>query len=902
MENIDNFMRRLNELPPLAELNVHGKTYHYYSLPDTERAGLGGIGRLPYTLKVLMENLIRQHAEGMASKADIEGLANWLDSRSSALEIGFKPARVMMVDSSGIPLFGDMAAMRDAMVRLGGEPRSINPEVPVDFIVDHSVMADFSGTPDSLRRNMQLEFERNGERYAFLRWGAREFSNVRLIPPGTGICHQINLEYLARVVWTQEKGGRLIAYPDSVLGMDSHTPMINSLGIVGWGVGGLEGGTAAMGEPVSMLIPEVVGCRLVGAVLPGVTATDIVLTITQTLRRHKLVGTFAEYFGPGVNSLSALDRATISNMTPENGATMGFFPVDAETLRFLRMTGRSEEQVQLVEAYTKAQGLWRGDETAIPDYSRIIEIDLSLVEPSIAGPRHPHERVSLSGAPEAFRTAYPGSENTGRSIDEVIRGGDVIIAAITSCTNTSNPSVMVGAGLLARNAVARGLCVPQWVKTSLSPGSRVVTEYLERSGLLEPLGKLGFNITGYGCMTCIGNSGPIANDIAAAIEEKDLSAVAVLSGNRNFEGRVHPHARANFLASPPLVVAYALAGSILKDLVNEPLGHDPQGRPVYLRELWPDPEEISEIIASTLSPALFSERYSAVEEGTAEWRAVAAPVGPTFQWPDSTFVRRPPFFTDLQPDPVPPKDILGARVLALFGDMLTTDHISPIGAISMGTPAADYLQSLGISPKDFVNYGARRLNHDVMTRGTFANIRIRNEMTPETEGGHTKHMPDGVHMSIFEAAELYQKENVPVIVVAGTDYGAGSSRDWAAKGTKLLGVRAVLAESFERIHRSNLVGIGVLPLQFPPGTTRKILELTGNELFDITGLNGVISPRMELQCTITRSSGGVEQVSLMARVDTKQEVDYYLNGGILHYAVRRRLHGEPMGRLERPQT
>ena len=874
----------------LRALAAGGKTYHYYSLAAAEELGLYGIQRLPYALKVVLENLLRQHAQGTASAQDIAALAGWLETRSSQHEIGFKPTRVMMVDSSGVPLMGDMAAMRDAMLRLGGDPRRINPAIPCDFIIDHSVMADHTGTPDAIDRNMTLEFQRNHERYAFLRWSMQAFDNLRLIPPGTGISHQINLEYLARVVWTRELDGRVLAYPDSVLGMDSHTPMIGSLGIVGWGIGGLEGATAALGEPVSMLIPEVVGCRLSGRPRPGVTTTDIVLTITQRLRQAKLIGTFVEYFGSGLDTLAAPDRATISNMTPEFGATMGYFPIDAQTLHYLRLTGRDESQVALVEAYAKTQGLWRSEKTPIPDYTRIIEIDLAAVEPSIAGPRRPDERLALSEAPAAFRAAYPADRAAAAAVEGAVRDGDVIIAAITSCTNTSNPAVMIGAGLLARNAVERGLKPPAWVKTSLSPGSRVVPEYLQRAGLLEPLAALGFGITGYGCMTCMGNSGPIADSLAADIEKNDCAAVAVLSGNRNFEGRIHPHARANYLASPPLVVAYALAGSILKDLTCEPVGADRDGRPVYLRELWPDEDEIRSMMERTLSPDLYAERYRNAEVGTPAWRAIPTPGGTNFEWdPHSTFIRRPPFVDDMQPQPEPTTNIRGARVLAMFGDLLTTDHISPIGTISLRTPAADYLQSLGIERYDFVNYGSRRNNHDVMTRGTFANIRIRNEMTPGVEGGYTRHMPDGAQMMIFDAAERYRTEGVPLVIIAGSEYGAGSSRDWAAKGTRLLGVRAVLAESFERIHRSNLVGMGVAPLQFIEGVTRKTLALDGSEVFDLAGLEGTFHPRMQITCTITRANGRKDTIKMLTRLDTTQEVDYFRHGGLLNYAVRQRL-------------
>ena len=870
----------------LRELDVNGKRFHYYSLAAAEEMGVAEIARLPYTLKVVLENLLRSHAEGTATTQDIAAVAGWLKTRGSAREIGFKPTRVLMVDSSGIPLLGDMAAMRDAMVRLGGDARRINPAVHVDFVIDHSVMVDHTGSADALQHNMRLEIERNRERFAFLRWGAQAFDNLRLIPPGAGICHQINLEYLARVVWTREAGGRTLAYPDSVLGMDSHTPMIGSLGIVGWGVGGLEGGTATLGEPVSMLIPDVIGCRLTGKPPPGVTTTDVVLTITQTLRQHKLIAAFVEYCGPGLDALALPDRSTISNMTPEFGATMGYFPIDAETLRYLRLTGRPASEVTLVEAYAKTQGLWRDAGTPIPDYTRIIDIDLATVEPSIAGPRRPNERLSLAAAPAAFRAAYP--PRTGGS---TVKDGDVVIAAIASCTNTSNPSVMIGAGLFARNAVARGLKTATSVKTSFSPGSRVVADYLERSGLLEPLQALGFNITGYGCMTCMGNSGPLADALAKDIAESDCAAVAVLSGNRNFEGRIHPSVRANFLASPPLVVAYAIAGTILKDLSTQPLAHDREGKPVYLHELWPDPEEVRAIVAAAVTPGLFTTRYANVEQGAPEWHAIETTGGTNFAWQaESSFIRRPPFFDDLQAAPEPPRDIREARALAIFGDMLTTDHISPIGAISPGTPAAEYLGSLGIEARDFVNYASRRNNHDVMIRGTFANIRIRNEMTPQVEGGYTRHIPTGEQMTIFDAAQRYRRDGVPLVIVAGAEYGAGSSRDWAAKGARLMGVRAVIAESFERIHRSNLVGMGVLPLQFESGTNRRTLALDASELFDICGLEGKLAPRMALDCTITRGDGKRETIRLASRLDTTQEVEYFRHGGLLNFAIRQRLN------------
>ena len=852
------------------------KDVDYYSLEAAEALGLDGVSRLPCSLKVVLENVLRQHAEGRSDGADIAAVAGWLATRRAEREIAFRFTRVLMPDSSGVPLLGDLAAMRDAMIRLGGDPARLNPSVPVDLVVDHSVMVDAYGVPDAAIRNQALELKRNAERYAFLRWGAQAFDNLRIVPPGNGILHQINLEYLARVVWATNG----VAYPDSVLGMDSHTAMINSLGVLGWGVGGLEGGAGALGESVAMLVPEVIGCRLVGKPRPGVTSTDIVLTVTQTLRKHKVVDKFVEYFGPGVAELSLPDRATIANMSPENGATMGFFPVDAETLRYLRLTGRDEAQVALVETYCKAQGLWRDAGTPSAEFSAIVEIDLSAVEPSVAGPSRPQDRVPLQEAPSAFRTLVPKPKE---------KDGDIAIAAITSCTNTSNPSVMIGAGLLARNAVARGLKVRPGIKTSLSPGSRVVADYLAKSGLQDSLDALGFQVAGFGCMTCMGNSGPLPDDVADAVEQ-GATAVAVLSGNRNFEGRIHPGLRANFLASPPLVVAYALAGSVLVDLEREPLGTGSDGKAVYLRELWPGGDEIRRVIDGVLAPSLFRSRYATLLEGTPEWRALKGAAGKSYAWsPGSTFIRRPPFFEDMQANPAEPADIRGARVLALFGDMFTTDHISPIGVISKGTPAAQYLSSLGVAPADFVNYAARRLNHDVMIRGTFANVRVRNEMTPDVEGSSTVHYPEGTRMPIHAAAERYRAEGVPLVVIAGAEYGAGSSRDWAAKGTRLLGVRAVIAESFERIHRSNLVGMGVLPLQFPAGVTRKTLALRGDEMFDISvGL----SPRSELQCTITRADGSSEKLKLLSRLDTRRDVEYFRHGGLLHYVLRRRLSKE----------
>jgi aconitate hydratase len=857
--------------------------FDYYSLEAAEALGLAGVSRLPCSLKVVLENVLRQHAEGRSDGADIAAVAGWLATRRAEREIAFRFTRVLMPDSSGVPLLGDLAAMRDAMIRLGGDPARLSPSVPVDLVVDHSVMVDAYGVPDAASRNQALELKRNAERYAFLRWGAQAFRNLRIVPPGNGIIHQINLESLARVVWTADG----VAYPDSVLGMDSHTAMINSLGILGWGVGGLEGGAGALGESVAMLVPEVIGCRLVGRPRPGVTSTDIVLTVTQALRRHKVVDKFVEYFGPGVAELSLPDRATIANMSPENGATMGFFPVDAETLRYLRLTGRDEAQVRLVEAYCKAQGLWRDAGTPPAEFTSVVEIELSAVEPSVAGPSRPQDRVPLREAPAAFQTISKEKSAEG------LKDGDVVIAAITSCTNTSNPAVMIGAGLLARNAVARGLKVRPGIKTSLSPGSRVVADYLEKSGLQASLDALGFQVAGFGCMTCMGNSGPLPAGVAEAVETHGVAAVAVLSGNRNFEGRIHPAVRANFLASPPLVVAYALAGSVLVNLEREPLGAGADGKPVYLRDIWPAAEEIGRIIDEVLTPALYRSRYATLLEGTPEWRALKGRTGEIYAWsPGSSFIRRPPFFDDMAAMPEEPADIRGARVLGLFGDMFTTDHISPIGVISKGTPAAEYLSALGIAPADFVNYAARRLNHEVMIRGTFANVRVRNEMTPGVEGSSTVHYPSGERVPIHAAAERYRAEGVPLVVIAGAEYGAGSSRDWAAKGTRLLGVRAVIAESFERIHRSNLVGMGVLPLEFPAGATRKTLALKGDEIIDVAGISGAMAPRSEPDCTIKRADGSRHRLKLLSRLDTRRDVEYFRHGGLLHRVLRQRLSNE----------
>lgn len=874
-------------------LEVNGRTYHYYSLPAAEAAGLAGISRLPYTLKTLMENLIRRHAAGTADMAQIQALARWPEDAGHDLEVSFLPARVLMPESSGIVLLGDMAAMRDAMRDLGADPQSINPTIPVDFVVDHSVTVDAYGTPDALRHNMELEFRQNRERYEFLHWAGKAFDNLRVFPPGSGILHQINIEYLAKVVWAADDAQHgSLAYPDSLIGMDSHTATINAMGIVGWGVGGFEGGAVAVGEPVSVLVPEVVGCRLVGALRPGVTSTDLVLTITQRMRQENVIGCFVEYFGPGIDTLALPTRATVSNMTPECGTTMSFFPVDKETIRYLAATGREAQQLALVEAYCRAQGMWRDTATPIPAYDRVFEVDLSSVMPSMAGPGRPDARVALHEVAAAFDKSVQRPKTSaavaGRGFD--LSDGDVVLAAITSCTNTANPTVMIGAGLLARNARRRGLRSKPWVKTSLSPGSRVVADYLAQSGLQHYLDELGFQVTGFGCMSCMGNSGPLPEPIVRAIESRDIAAVAVLSGNRNFDARIHPNAKVNFLASPPLVVAYALAGTISIDMEQEPLGAGDDGKPVYLRDIWPQDNEIHEVMTRYVGARVFTRRYADILDGTPQWRGLTSEESTLYRWnPQSLFIRRPPYFEGMGVRPAERADIRGARILGMFGDMLTTDHISPIGVIGPDTPAGKYLQEIGVEPKDFVNYAARRLNHDVMMRGTFANIRLKNEMRPDAEGSATIHYPDGARMSIFEASERYRCEGVPLVVIGGREYGAGSSRDWAAKGTGLLGVQAVIAESLERIHRSNLVSMGVLPLQFEPGTTRLSLELRGDEVLDLTGIRGPLTPRMRVMCSITRPDGGTQTIPLTARLDSHAEVEYYRHGGILQYVLRQRV-------------
>jgi len=881
-------------------LEVDGKSYDYFSLKAAATAaGLGDISRLPFSLKVLMENLVRLENGRTVTVDDIKAVAEWLKTKSSEREIAFRPARVLMQDFTGVPAVVDLAAMREAMVKLGGNAQQINPLSPVDLVIDHSVMIDNFGKPSAFRDNVRYEFERNGERYAFLRWGQTAFNNFRVVPPGTGICHQVNLEYLARVVWTIQENGKTMAYPDTLVGTDSHTTMVNGLSVLGWGVGGIEAEAAMLGQPISMVLPEVVGMKLSGALREGATATDLVLTVTQMLRKRGVVGRFVEFFGPGLKGLALADRATLGNMAPEYGATCGFWPIDQETLRYLAFTGRDAHQVKLVEAYAKAQGLWRDDATPDPVFTDTLELDLGTVESSLAGPRRPQDRVALSNAAKSFAAELPklaGKTDGGAVAERVVKvagsnyelkDGHVVIAAITSCTNTSNPSVMLGAGLLARNAVKRGLNVKPWVKTSLAPGSQVVSDYYAAAGLQNDLDALGFNLVGYGCTTCIGNSGPLPEPIAEAIDEGNLVVAAVLSGNRNFEGRIHPYVRANYLASPPLVVAYALAGSMRVDLRSDPLGEGSDGKPVYLKDIWPSNAEIQDTIRKALTPEMFRKRYANVSEGPEEWRKVKVKTGMTFEWDgSSTYIAHPPYFEGMGKDPKPVADVQRARPLALLGDSITTDHISPAGSIKKDGPAGEYLISYQVRPADFNSYGARRGNHEVMMRGTFANIRIRNEMVPGVEGGMTKHLPDGAVMPIYDAAMLYQKEGVPLVIIGGKEYGTGSSRDWAAKGTLLLGVTAVIVESFERIHRSNLVGMGVLPLQLKDGATRQSLKLDGTERYDILGVSQGLKPHSDLTCRIHRASGKVDEIKLLCRIDTLDELEYFRHGGILQYVLR----------------
>ena len=877
-------------------LNVGGKSYDYYSLAVLAQSGHPGVARLPYSIKVLLENMLRYEDGRSVSVDDVKSVASWSPTNLGEREIAYRPARVLMQDFTGVPAVVDLAAMRDAMVAMGGDPDKINPLSPCDLVIDHSVMVDNFGHADSFQKNVAVEFERNLERYAFLRWGQTAFNNFRVVPPGTGICHQVNLEYLAQTVWTMpDPSGKEIAYPDTLVGTDSHTTMVNGMAVLGWGVGGIEAEAAMLGQPVSMLIPEVIGFKLTGKMPEGATATDLVLTVTQMLRKRGVVGKFVEFYGPGLDALALADRATIGNMAPEYGATCGFFPIDQETINYLRFSGRTEDRVQLVEAYAKAQGMWRDASTPDPVYTDSLELDLAAVLPSMSGPKRPQDRVLLSDAKASFAKTL--SESNGGQPAKVIpvaaknfslTDGDVVIAAITSCTNTSNPSVMLGAGLLARKAVAKGLKVKPWVKTSLAPGSQVVSDYLEKAGVQVDLDKLGFNLVGYGCTTCIGNSGPLEEPIADAVEAGDLTVSAVLSGNRNFEGRISPHVKANYLASPPLVVAYAIAGTMNINLATDPLGPGSDGQPVYLRDIWPSNQEIHDTLRASLNRDMFVTRYANVFEGPAEWRKIETAVGETYKWdPGSTYVQNPPYFEGMPKTPGPIEDIMGARPLAILADSITTDHISPAGSIKRDGPAGEYLISYQVRPDDFNSYGARRGNHQVMMRGTFANIRLKNEMAPGTTGGMTKHQPSGNVMSIYDAAMKYQAESVPLVIIAGKEYGTGSSRDWAAKGTRLLGVRVAIAESFERIHRSNLVGMGVLPLQFTNGMTRLSLGLDGTEMFDFAGIAGdQLKPRTEVQVVIKRADGKAETITALCRIDTLDELEYYRHGGILQYVLR----------------
>ena len=884
----------LNTFNSKRTLTVGGREYDYYSLPQAE--GLGDISRLPVTLKILLENLLRFEDDNTVKRADIEALSNWVANPPSAEEIAYRPARVLMQDFTGVPAVADLAAMRSAVVAASKDPSVINPLSPVDLVIDHSVMVDKFGSEQSFAENVELEMERNTERYRFLRWGQTAFDNFRVVPPGTGICHQVNLEYLAKAVWTKTDDGRTVAYPDTLVGTDSHTTMINGLGVLGWGVGGIEAEAAMLGQPISMLIPEVVGFKLTGAASEGITATDVVLVIVQMLREKGVVGKFVEFYGDGLDNLSLADQATIANMAPEYGATCGFFPIDAETINYLRLTNRETETVELVEAYAKAQGMFRDADTVDPVYTDTLELDLSTVVPSLAGPKRPQDRVAMVDMKSAFDEAL---ELQGRTTpasaavpgtDYELTDGDVVIAAITSCTNTSNPAVMLGAGLVAQKALAKGLSVKPWVKTSLAPGSKVVTEYLEATNLQDPLDALGFNLVGYGCTTCIGNSGPLPDHISAAINGGDLVVASVLSGNRNFEGRVHQEVRTNWLASPPLVVAYAIAGTTRINLATDPIGKDAAGNDVMLSDIWPSNQEIRDVV-DQVSVDMFDRQYGDVFTGPQAWQDIAVDGGSTYSWENSTYIKQPPFFSvggDLEQS----IGVAGARILALLGDSVTTDHISPAGAIQPDSPAGHYLQQHGVDVADFNSYGSRRGNHEVMMRGTFANIRIRNEMVPGVEGGYTRHVPSGEQLSIYDAAVRYEGEGTPLVVIAGKEYGTGSSRDWAAKGTRLLGVKAVIAESFERIHRSNLIGMGVLPLQFKEGDGRASLGLNGEETVDIRLADGAAeAPRQEVTVVITGTDGSTREIQVDSRLDTDNEIAYFRSGGILQYVLNNLVSG-----------
>jgi aconitate hydratase len=890
-----------------SKLNVGGKEYAYYSLKKLEEKGLGPVSRLPFSIKVLLEAAVRQYDGKAVTTEHIDQLAKWTEKRSDK-EVAFKPARIVLQDFTGVPAVVDLAALRSAMARVGGDPKRINPLIPVDLVIDHSVMVDKAGSEDALEYNMDLEFKRNEERYRLLRWAAESLDNFRAVPPATGIVHQVNLEYLATVVATREEGGETVVFPDSLVGTDSHTTMINGLGVVGWGVGGIEAEACMLGQPLYFVTPEVVGFKLTGKLAEGATATDLALTVTEMLRKKGVVGKFVEFYGPGVGSLSLADRATVANMAPEYGATIGFFPVDEESLKYLRDTGRDERLVQLVKEYYIAQGMFRTDDMPDPVFSDTIELDLSTVVPSLAGPKRPQDRIELNRMKESWNeTLRKPVEERGFGLTEEaakksvkvtredgveyeLKHGSVVIAAITSCTNTSNPSVMVGAGLVAKKAVEKGLSVPPYVKSSLTPGSRVVTEYLTKGGLVEPLAKLGFTVAGYGCATCIGNSGPLSDDVSKAIEENDLTVASVLSGNRNFEGRIHPLVKANYLASPPLVVAYALAGTVDIDFEKEPIGYGKDNQPVYLKDIWPSSEEIAQVMREAITPEQFKQQYSKVFDANERWNKLPTPKGVLYEWDEkSTYIQEPPFFSDLSGEVEPIRPIRGANVLALLGDSVTTDHISPAGSIKPDSPAGRYLIENGVDVKDFNSYGSRRGNDRVMTRGTFANIRIRNQMVPGSEGGVTEHVPSGQVMSIYDAAMEYKKAGTPLVVIAGKEYGTGSSRDWAAKGTNLLGVKAVIAESFERIHRSNLVGMGVLPLQFTDGQSWKSLGLTGKETFDIP-ITDDVKPGQTLTVKATRPDGSTVEFEVLVRLDSVVDVEYYRNGGILQTVLRQILN------------
>jgi len=896
-------MTSLDSFRCLQPLKVGSKSYAFYSLPAAEKNGLKGISRLPFSLKVLLENLLRNEDGRTVSKEDIQAVAQWLKTKTSEREIAFRPARVLMQDFTGVPAVVDLAAMRDAMRMLGGDAKKINPLVPVDLVIDHSVVVNFFGSDTAFKKNVEEEYKQNQERYRFLKWAQRSFEDFRVVPPGTGICHQVNLEYLSRTVWTAKNKAKFgdkvvseLAYPDTLVGTDSHTTMVNGLSVLGWGVGGIEAEAAMLGQPYSMLLPEVIGVRLNGKLKEGVTATDLVLTVTQLLRKRGVVGKFVEFFGPGLASLSIADRATIGNMSPEYGATCGFFPIDDDTIRYLRNTGRPAERIALVDAYAKAQGMYRTKTTPDPVFTDVLKLELSSVEPSLAGPKRPQDRVSLkevrSGFAQAMDKEFGKAAELGKRVPvdgrkHTLGHGDVVIAAITSCTNTSNPSVMIAAGLLARKAVAKGLAVKPWVKTSLAPGSQVVAEYLGKSGLQKDLDRLGFNLVGFGCTTCIGNSGPLPPEISKAINDSDLVAAAVLSGNRNFEGRVNADVRANYLASPPLVVAYAIAGTMQTDLGRVPLGTDAKGRKVYLRDIWPSSREVNEFIRKNITKQMFARKYADVFKGDANWRKISVKGALTFPWDGkSTYVQNPPYFSGMSRRPEAPTDIIDARVLGLFLDSITTDHISPAGSIKVDSPAGKYLVEHKVKPIDFNQYGTRRGNHEVMMRGTFANIRLKNQMVPGVEGGFTIHYPSRQRMTMYDAAMRYKSENVPLVVFAGKEYGTGSSRDWAAKGTILLGIRAVVAQSFERIHRSNLVGMGVVPLVFEEGTGWQTIGLRGDEQVTIRGLHGDLKPHQRLIAEIIAADGGLKRVPLICRIDTVDELDYYRNGGILQYVLR----------------